>query len=134
MNRAPAPAKSFVRGKSGYVPFWPGGLEDVLLGSEDNLTEGGKGLRTIPPGFSRGLRLLGDHCDDDETFAGIEEISDQKKGEIIEEVHLTNPSSSISDVSRVQDVYSRDEDDIGAVQTSTNTLEIDELLPTTVRR
>jgi len=31
LDRAPAPTKSFVRGKSGYVPFWPGGLDDPIV-------------------------------------------------------------------------------------------------------
>lgn len=67
LERAPGPSTSFVRGKSGHVPFWPGGLDDVLLNSDASLdvTEIKKGLRTIPPGFSRGLRLPGDELEDD---------------------------------------------------------------------
>lgn len=92
LNRAPAPTKSFVRGKSGYVPFWPGGLEDILSESGDDSTESRKGLRTIPPGFARGLRLPGDSFDD-EALAELEEISGWNKREIIEEVHLINSSN-----------------------------------------
>ncbi|KAG6335915.1 hypothetical protein ID866_3169 [Astraeus odoratus] len=67
MERAPAPLTSFVRGKSGYMPFQPGGLEDVLLTSTQvgPLDDGAKGLRTIPPGFARGLRLPGDELEDE---------------------------------------------------------------------
>jgi antiviral helicase SKI2 len=67
LERAPGPSKSFVRGKSGYVPFWPGGLDDVLMDPEDenNLNGRHKGLRTVPPGFTRGLRLPGDESQDD---------------------------------------------------------------------
>ncbi|KAG8986475.1 hypothetical protein FRB90_003977, partial [Tulasnella sp. 427] len=66
LSRAPAPPSTFVRGKSGYMPFLPGGLEDAVVGTEE--TEEGsekqKGLRTIPPGFSRGLRLPGEEDDE----------------------------------------------------------------------
>ncbi|GAA5870547.1 hypothetical protein JCM8547_002045 [Rhodosporidiobolus lusitaniae] len=61
---------SFVRGKSSYFPFRPGGMGDAVLEEEEN--EGGDllngteglekafekgygGIRTIPPGFTRGL-------------------------------------------------------------------------------
>jgi len=60
-----------VRGKSGYVPFWPGGLDDVLSDpalSSDLNTER-KGLRTIPPGFQRGLRFPGEEVEDADVLA-----------------------------------------------------------------
>lgn len=61
MNRAPAAPSSFVRGKSGHVPFWPGGLDKTLGLDEDAVNLGGaNGLQTIAPGLSRGLRLPGD--------------------------------------------------------------------------
>ncbi|CCM03670.1 uncharacterized protein FIBRA_05814 [Fibroporia radiculosa] len=65
LDRAPGPSSSFVRGKAGYVPFWPGGLDDVRTeaGAIHNLNEQSKGLRTIAPGFSRGLRLPGDDAE-----------------------------------------------------------------------
>lgn len=74
MDRAPAPPASFVRGKSGYVPFKPGGLDDILLSStQDGLSdERTKGLRTIPPGLSRGLRLVSDESED-EVLEALEE-------------------------------------------------------------
>ncbi|KAJ4472467.1 antiviral helicase [Lentinula edodes] len=100
LDRAPGPNKNFVRGKSGYVPFWPGGL-DVLsdpaisLGLED----GQKGLRKIPPGFTRGLRLPGDDPDDDLlALDGLHGTSLQSDGQnemllsgdtLDEELHLT---------------------------------------------
>jgi antiviral helicase SKI2 len=71
LTRAPAPATSFVRGKSGYVPFWPGGLEDPLVQNGDLSVA--KGLRTVAPGLSRGLRLPGESVDDDELMA-LEEL------------------------------------------------------------
>lgn len=35
LSRAPAPSSTFVRGKSGYMPFLPGGLEDAVVGAEE---------------------------------------------------------------------------------------------------
>ncbi|KZV82840.1 ATP-dependent RNA helicase [Exidia glandulosa HHB12029] len=68
LNRAPAPPKNFVRGKAGYVPYMPGGLEDVLAEAEERKGQSATsipGLRTVPPGFERGLRLGGDAEADD---------------------------------------------------------------------
>ncbi|KAF7784214.1 hypothetical protein Agabi119p4_379 [Agaricus bisporus var. burnettii] len=62
LNRAPAPTQNFVRGKSGYVPFLPGGLDDIIIPGES--TTGTKQLRKVAPGLSRGLRLPGDEDDD----------------------------------------------------------------------
>ena len=69
-ERAPAPSKSFVRGKSGFVPFWPGGLEDPVLATDvSELGNDTKGLRTVAPGLSRGLRLPGDAAEDEDILA-----------------------------------------------------------------
>lgn len=67
IDRAPGPSNNFVRGKSGYVPFWPGGLEDVAKDpvSITDLNETSEGLKTIPPGFGRGLRFPGDDTEDE---------------------------------------------------------------------
>lgn len=73
MARDPNPydTKSFVRGKSGAFPFAPGGLEvdavketaeqteraleEIVGGLEKSNSLGRGGIRTIPPGFERGL-------------------------------------------------------------------------------
>ncbi|KAK0208953.1 antiviral helicase [Desarmillaria ectypa] len=75
LERAPGPSTSFVRGKSGHFPFWPGGL-DVLLDPDVSLdlTTCKKGLRTVPPGFCRGLRLPGEEPDDD-TLLALNELT-----------------------------------------------------------
>ena len=57
-----------MRGKSGHVPFWPGGLDD-LSANPSNVKTVSKGLLTVPPGFSRGLRLPGEVNDDHELLA-----------------------------------------------------------------
>ncbi|KAH8099717.1 antiviral helicase [Cristinia sonorae] len=67
LDRAPGPANNFVRGKAGYVPFWPGGMDDVLKESVAvvDLEETSKGLLRIPPGLSRGLRFPGDEDEEE---------------------------------------------------------------------
>ncbi|KZO92822.1 antiviral helicase [Calocera viscosa TUFC12733] len=71
MLRAPAPTTNFVRGKSSYVPFLPGGLDDILgdgveLQTVDVEEAAHAGLLTIPPGFSRGLRLPGEEIEEED--------------------------------------------------------------------
>ncbi|TCD65475.1 hypothetical protein EIP91_002593 [Steccherinum ochraceum] len=67
LDRAPGPANNFVRGKTGFVPFWPGGMDDVLKESVAvvDLEETSKGLLTVPPGFSRGMKFPGDEDEDE---------------------------------------------------------------------
>lgn len=61
MKRAPAAPSSFVRGKSGQAPFWPGGLDESLGLDEDAVDrKGANELQSIPPGFTRGMRLPGE--------------------------------------------------------------------------
>ena len=70
LDRTPGPSSNFVRGKSGYMPFRPGGLEDILVNDLDQKTPlTNKSLRTIPPGFLRGLRLPTDPIENDDTFS-----------------------------------------------------------------
>ncbi|KAG9222318.1 hypothetical protein CCMSSC00406_0002653 [Pleurotus cornucopiae] len=75
-DRAPAPVGTFVRGKSGYVPFWPGGLDDVILNPDlvSSDKERDNALKTIPPGFTRGLRLPGDPAVEDELMASLNPV------------------------------------------------------------
>ena len=89
LSRAPGPKDSFVRGKSGHVPFWPGGLEEIAISSENKsiLSEQRKGLRTIPPGFCRGLRLSGE-ADLDDPFS---ELESKKLESIIQSLPPTPP-------------------------------------------
>ncbi|CAG8582613.1 17454_t:CDS:10, partial [Cetraspora pellucida] len=61
--REPGALKNFVRGKSSYLPFAPGGLEseaiidtiNEIAKEPDVLTFGEDELLTVPPGFERGL-------------------------------------------------------------------------------
>ncbi|CAG8777480.1 5009_t:CDS:2, partial [Dentiscutata heterogama] len=61
--REPGALKTFVRGKSDYLPFTPGGLESEVIvdtiseiaKEPDALTFGEDELLTVPPGFERGL-------------------------------------------------------------------------------
>ncbi|KAI6047978.1 ATP-dependent RNA helicase [Pisolithus marmoratus] len=111
MDRAPAPSASFVRGKSSYIPFQPGGLDDVLLSSKTGqLNE--RGLRTIPPGLSRGLRLPGDEVED-ETLVALEDSMLSKAAD-------GDPVDVSGDEHRI---------DTGLSQSASRLTEVDELLP-----
>jgi antiviral helicase SKI2 len=81
LERAPGPSTNFVRGKSGYVPFWPGGLDEILKESPGGETNGvpGRGPRNVPPGLSRGLRLPGEEAEDEETLAILDQITDGER-------------------------------------------------------
>ncbi|PSS29697.1 hypothetical protein PHLCEN_2v2845 [Hermanssonia centrifuga] len=80
LDRAPGPSTNFVRGKSGYMPFWPGGLDDVRKDAftVKELDETSNGLRKVPPGLSRGLRLPGAELED--MLVGLEGISHKPSG------------------------------------------------------
>ncbi|KAH9920208.1 antiviral helicase [Epithele typhae] len=118
LDRAPAPSRSFVRGKSSYIPFLPGGL-DVLRKPVEELdfVEGSSQLRTRAPGLSRGLRLPGEVADEaDPDFLGLSFASRARAPE-------------------EQDLSARayepiDEDAEGNIGFGPGTSEIDELLPT----
>ena len=80
-------AKGFVRGKSGQYPFAPGGLvdpvsdlplrgadkefQDIVKGVEQGYSLGRGGIRTVPPGFERGLDF--ETTDRDEYLLSSEE-------------------------------------------------------------
>lgn len=64
LSRKPDDASSFIRGKSGHFPFAPGGIVTGLEANTDgNVVEelekglelAAGGIRTVPPGFERGL-------------------------------------------------------------------------------
>ncbi|THV06548.1 ATP-dependent RNA helicase [Dendrothele bispora CBS 962.96] len=115
LERAPGPSQNFVRGKSGYVPFWPGGLDDVLTDPalSFNLDTGRKGLRTVPPGFSRGLRLPGEDSEDADILA-------------LDDVRAPRPNSS-----EIETSANILEDEISSIPVNANEEEIDSLLPMT---
>lgn len=78
LNRAPAPSNNFVRGKTGYKPFWPGGMDDAILndGNVDSKGTGKqKGLRTVAPGLTRGFRAPGEK-ELDEADSDLLELDD----------------------------------------------------------
>ncbi|KAH8835681.1 antiviral helicase [Flagelloscypha sp. PMI_526] len=121
LNRAPGPSKTFVRGKSGHVPFWPGGLDDLesdlALVAEDADRESGK-LRSIPPGFSRGLRLPGDP-ELDEELEILEQLSQKPHPQ---KYHKTNDHEGAME-------YALDEEN--PLPNPGPATEIDHLLPAT---
>ncbi|WFD18120.1 Antiviral helicase ski2 [Malassezia caprae] len=56
LHRPVSTQKSFVRGSTSSMPFRPGGLDDAVAADEPSEPSSGQ-LRTVPPGFSRGLSL-----------------------------------------------------------------------------
>ncbi|KAJ7150328.1 ATP-dependent RNA helicase [Mycena filopes] len=112
LDRTPGPSKNFVRGRSGYVPFWPGGLEDAAISGIPGSRS--TGLKTIPPGFTRGLRLSEDT---DESLLALDGVS-QPAPVGAEDDELAADADAYFD--EVQDAPS-----------ATPGNEIDELLPTT---
>ncbi|KAI0347991.1 antiviral helicase [Trametopsis cervina] len=110
LDRAPAPSSNFVRGKSGYVPFWPGGLDeaakDALILTD--LDESSKGLKSIPPGFTRGLRLPGD--------------PDEAEEELLNDIHTEQKLLEEDDVNPTDAADALIREQIGSS-------EIDDLLP-----
>lgn len=90
LDRAPAPTTNFVRGKSGFVPFWPGGLDEAVRDSIkiNDLGEDSKGLKKIPPGFSRGLRLPGESSEPEEDELASIDTTLRARHEVITFRHL----------------------------------------------
>ncbi|KAM5536013.1 hypothetical protein V8D89_010271 [Ganoderma adspersum] len=114
IDRAPGPSRNFVRGKSGYVPFWPGGL-DTLKTSEDivEFEEGSSQIRTVAPGLSRGLKLPTGDIDED--LVGL--TPGKRKGREI-------------DTSNGYAHGPGDDEEEGGIPLTNGVSDIDDLLPT----
>ncbi|KAG8697325.1 hypothetical protein FRC08_006616 [Ceratobasidium sp. 394] len=73
--RAPGAVADFIRGHSGNVPFKPGGLDeafdDTKEGEADFVDLDSETLRTIPPGFSRGLKFDGEISEEVVVFSDL---------------------------------------------------------------
>ncbi|KAG9011591.1 hypothetical protein FRB93_002652 [Tulasnella sp. JGI-2019a] len=98
LTRAPAPSSSFVRGKTGYMPFLPGGLYEAIAADKEPNTDSkglpGRGFRTIPPGFSRGLRLPGEEVEEDELVPPTDDNqASPTMGDHVAEPTYNDPSS-----------------------------------------
>lgn len=113
INRAPAPAQNFVRGKSGYVPFLPGGLDDIVASIKPgDPSANDKQLRKVAPGLSRGIRLPGEIEDE------ILDLDIDETGEVVEELF----EEQVNGITLDDEVVSTEQQN-----------EIDELLPTTTK-
>jgi hypothetical protein len=80
------------------MPFRPGGLEDILVDDlNQNASLTNEGLKNIPPGFARGLRLPNDPIENDETFSlGIDDsYIPEEQGMVSEYTHtfIVNPDN-----------------------------------------
>jgi antiviral helicase SKI2 len=98
MLRKPGAKEDFVRGRSGQFPFAPGGLEVLSADASvtpvlriDKETRIGP-LSSIPPGFTRGLKLKDTNDEIDIENTEIEDVEDD--AEVIRNVHITNPVTS----------------------------------------
>ncbi|KAF9583911.1 hypothetical protein BGW38_008142 [Lunasporangiospora selenospora] len=134
--RAPAKRADFVRGKAGFFPFTPGGLdseeikgtsileqEKNALGMDDidiardivhDLSLDSEGLLTIPPGLTRGLFSNQDLTDDADQAQADESGASETKG------------AGAGSIDSLQDSESRDEVDaiLDNVIPASNTLQI----------
>ncbi|GAA6001294.1 SKI complex RNA helicase subunit SKI2 [Rhodotorula paludigena] len=134
LDRKPADyVGSFVRGKSSYFPFKPGGLADVVLdddegaegaaaleqGLEKAFEKGYGGIRTIPPGFTRGLDF-GPVADDPTSSALLEEEEE------VEIKPIYRPMLELSNEGRARAVTNGRQADVAPALDSA----IEELLPT----
>jgi len=92
--RKPAAKEDFVRGRSGQFPFSPGGLEgiddSISRFTVNEKTQFGP-LSSIPPGFTRGLKINGTKEDLD---IDITEANEEETAEVVRSVHLANPATS----------------------------------------
>jgi antiviral helicase SKI2 len=131
MDRAPAPVANFVRGKSGYIPFKPGGLDDVILAAKQATGEPIKGLRTVPPGFSRGLRLPGDDVDE-EALASLDDSTDTRGDQVYFPAVCILHYCSALIAQHADEIHVVDEER-DFLPNGDSFGEVDELLPTTVR-
>ncbi|GAA5998152.1 hypothetical protein JCM5350_004109 [Sporobolomyces pararoseus] len=125
---------SFIKGKISYFPFRPGGLGDIML--DDELDEGGEldqatqglekafekgrgGIRTIPPGFTRGLDF-GPQSDSPQDGALLEEEVEQ-----VEIQSIYRPMFDVKSDGRIQN-----ENGSSGRQAPKLDNSIEELLPT----
>ena len=114
------------------MPFWPGGLDDpsssVPEELGDELAVTGKGIRNIPPGFTRGLQLPGE---EDETeldgLDGIQKHLAVGQGDVVSTPPIQTAPAWLTSSS--QPSSSRWESNGPPL---VGTSEIDELLPTSV--
>ncbi|KAJ5804965.1 hypothetical protein N7474_010852 [Penicillium riverlandense] len=137
--RRPAGRADFVRGAAGFFPFAPGGLDAVealaAMEADDQTAEqtrsGGKqsgldriidfgsegGLLTVPPGFSRGLKL-----EEAKSKEGVEGDKEVEHALLQEESHLqvdeAEPKPDVDPRSKVEgedDISDEEEEDIDAL-------------------
>lgn len=129
LDRAPGPSRNFVRGKSGYVPFLPGGL-DSLKPADDviDFQEGSSRLRTVAPGLSRGLRPAED-VDPDLVGLTAARIAAPEEREALVREHSASLNVADYVAQNGQTYGSLEEED---APLGNGNADIDELLPTSV--
>lgn len=111
----PVSQKNFVRGSTSSIPFRPGGLDDAVITNEKTSDALPTQLRTVPPGFSRGLPLS--HAPLDQTAP--------KWGEALTQSSPTNLDHTVITVEK-EGLYKMPD---SAPQAKNDDAVVDELLP-----
>ena len=92
--RKPTGKEDFVRGRTGQFPFSPGGLELNALQTSDRYKINEKTqlgpLPSLPPGFTRGLRVK--HPEEDLDLESTEINDEDEAAEVIRSVHHSQSS------------------------------------------
>ena len=98
--RKPGAKEDFVRGRTGQFPFSPGGLDGVSAETNgesryriNEKTQLGP-LPSIPPGFTRGLRIR--TTEEDVELEGTELEDEGETGVVVRSVHLSNTKTARS--------------------------------------
>ena len=96
--RKPGSKEDFVRGRTGQFPFSPGGLdgvsEDMTQSSRYRINEKTQlgPLSSIPPGFTRGLKIK--EAEEDMDLENTELDNEDEETEVIRSVHVSKPHST----------------------------------------
>ena len=94
--RKPTGKEDFVRGRTGQFPFSPGGLEINATQVQDRYKINEKTqlgpLPSLPPGFTRGLRIK--NTDEDLDLENTEINDEEEVGEVVRSVHHSQSSQT----------------------------------------
>lgn len=105
----------------------------MVISDTDGETSARGGLRTTPPGFSRGFRFGHEELEDDD-LANMDKGLKQFSGKAITQVAITTIcySEYVANPSHIQDEFVNVTNETALSENDTMSSEIDELLPTSV--
>ncbi|KAJ3406520.1 hypothetical protein HDV05_005963, partial [Chytridiales sp. JEL 0842] len=140
MKRTPGLYRNFVRGTSSGIPFAPGGLESVALNDGKDpkdvdldalLSLDEDGLRTVPPGFERGMIFedmqdVMNKADGKQTSLNIQDILLGENDDFDFLASISTEKGETKEESTAED----NADNNGPTEESDGTIdEVDEILP-----